>query len=298
MSFSSEVKSELCAIEPLKHCCAVAQAYGVLLYCNTFSSDSIRITTENSDFVRFLSILFKKAFRVSFDVIPEAESGKRSILITDIEKIERIYDILDIERKTISHHINFGKLEETCCKKAFVRGAFLAGGSVSNPQKSYHLEFATSHRNISGEMTALMHEIGFSPKETQRKGYEIIYLKKSELIEDFLVAIGATNCALKVMTAKVEKTIVGSVNRRVNCDSANLEKVVEAAQIQISAIRTLRQTGQLDELSESLRKTAILREENPDSTLAELALLFEPALTKSALNHRLRKLVELSKKEV
>ena len=138
-----------------------------------------------------------------------------------------------------------------------------------------------------------MREAGFQPKEATRKANYIAYFKQSERIEDFLTAIGAPLAAMEIMNAKLEKNLRGSVNRRVNCDAANLDKAVEAAQVQLEAIRSLEQSGQLEGLPDKLRETARLRLEHPEDTLAELAALCDPPATKSALNHRLRKLVEL-----
>ena len=139
-----------------------------------------------------------------------------------------------------------------------------------------------------------MREGEFQPKAASRKGNWVIYFKQSEYIEDFLTAIGAPLSAMEVMNAKLEKDLRGSVNRRVNCDAANLDKVVEAAQTQLEAIRRLEQAGLLDGLPRKLQETARLRMEHPADTLAQLAQLCDPPVTKSALNHRLRKLVELA----
>ena len=142
-------------------------------------------------------------------------------------------------------------------------------------------------------MLALMREMGLEPKAAQRKGNSVVYFKQSDRIEDLLTSIGAPLSAMEVMNAKLEKDLRGSVNRRVNCDAANLDKAVEAAQVQLEAIRSLEQSGQLEGLPDKLRETARLRLEHPEDTLAELAALCDPPATKSALNHRLRKLVEL-----
>ena len=193
----------------------------------------------------------------------------------------------------LAHHINFAVLEEPCCRLSFLRGAFLAGGSVTAPEKGYHLELSTSHLGVSRELPALMQECGFAPKQTVRKGYYISYFKQSGAIEDFLTAVGAPLAAMGIMNAKVEKTLRGGVNRRVNCDAANLDKAVEASQAQLEAIRRLERRGELDKLPDKLAEAARLRREHPEDTLAQLAQLCDPPATKSALNHRLRRLVEL-----
>ena len=138
-------------------------------------------------------------------------------------------------------------------------------------------------------------ELGFAVKDTTRSGSYILYFKQSDYIEDILTALGAPVCAMHIMEAKVEKDLRNDVNRRVNCETANLTKVVDAAQEQLSAIRRLEASGQFNELPDKLRKTALLRKEYPEATLSELAQMQDPPLTKSAMNHRMRKLVELSK---
>ena len=296
MTFGGEVKNELCRGELHRRCCAQAEAYGVLMYCNTFSGSEIRIVTEHEAFAQRLPALFQKAFRLTFDRLPEGE-GKRAFSIQSPEKLEIIHQTYGSDRSALALHINFAALEEQCCRMSFLRGAFLAGGSVTDPQKGYHLELATSHRSVSREMLALMGEESFFPKDAQRKGNSVIYFKQSESIENFLTAIGAPLSAMAVMNAKLEKDLRGSVNRRVNCDAANLDKVVEAAQAQLEAIRVLEREGVLESLPDKLQEAARLRVTHPEDTLAQLAERCDPPVTKSALNHRLRKLVELGQRE-
>ena len=294
MSFSSDVKQELCRAPLSRRCCAQAEAYGVLLYCNTFSSGEIRIITESEALAQRLPALFKKAFQITFDRLPDGE-GKHIFLITDPEKLSVVQQTYGGEERALALHINFGVLEESCCRIAFLRGAFLAGGSVTDPQKGYHLELSTSHQSVSREMLALMRELDLEPKDAPRKGNAVIYFKQSDRIEDFLTSIGAPISAMEVMNAKLEKDLRGSVNRRVNCDAANLDKAVEAAMFQIEAIHKLEQSGVLATLPEKLQEVANLRREHPADTLIQLAQRCDPPITKSALNHRLRKLIDMSK---
>ena len=294
MSFSSDVKQELCRAPLSRKCCAQAEAYGVLLYCNTFSSGEIRIITESDALAQRLPSLFKKAFQITFDRLPDGE-GKHIFLITDPEKLAVVQQTYGGEERALALHINFGVLEESCCRIAFLRGAFLAGGSVTDPQKGYHLELSTSHQSVSREMLALMRELELEPKDAPRKGNAIIYFKQSDRIEDFLTSIGAPISAMEVMNAKLEKDLRGSVNRRVNCDAANLDKAVEAAMVQIEAIHKLEESGVLATLPEKLQEVANLRREHPADTLIQLAQRCDPPITKSALNHRLRKLIDMSK---
>ena len=252
----------------------------------------MKIVTESPAFAQRLPALFRKAFRLSFDRLPEGE-GKRVFSIQAPAKLLLIHQTYGVDPEALALHINFAALEESCCRAAFFRGAFLSGGSVTDPRKGYHLELATSHRSVSREMLALLREEEFAPKDADRKGNSVIYFKQSEYIEDFLTAIGAPVAAMDVMTAKLEKDLRGSVNRRVNCDAANLDKVVEAAQGQLEAIRRLERSGRLETLPDKLQEVARLRAAHPEDTLAQLAEQCSPPVTKSALNHRLRKLVEL-----
>ena len=292
MTFSAQVKQELCRQTLSRRCCAQAEAYGVLLFCNTFHSRQVRIITESSQLKRRLPALFRKAFRLEFDQLP-AEKGKGTFLIEDPEKLQLIFSTFGLDADSaVSIHVNFAHLEEEHCQVAFLRGAFLAGGSVTDPMKGYHLELATSHYHVGREVPALLREVGFSPKATVRKGNYITYFKQSDHIEDFLTKIGAPVSAMAVMTAKLERDLRGSVNRRVNCDAANLDTVVAAAQSQIEAIRRLEEAGALSTLPARLREAAQLRVDNPELTLSELAGMCDPPVSKSALNHRLRRLVE------
>ena len=296
MSFSSDTKNELCKVECQK-CCAVAQCYGIVLYCNTFSNSEVKIVTENQAFAKILPRLFKRAFGFSFDSTAKSKSGKESFIIKSPEKIGKIFSVYGYEKEDVlAHHINYGVIEEECCRQSFIRGAFLAGGSVTDPEKQYHLELVTAHYNVSRETYSLLLDMGFSPKSASRSGNHIIYFKSSAAIEDFLTTIGAPVSAMDIMSAKIEKGMTNSVNRLVNCDTANVAKTVDAAQSQIEAINILKQTGKFKSLPEKLKYTAEMRLKNPELSLSELAEVFDPPVTKSGLNHRFRKIMELAGK--
>lgn len=296
MSFSANVKSELCRPEVEKGCCALAEAMGALLYANTFSADGIRIVTESRDLGLRLPRLFRKGLGVSFDLLPEeGGSGKLTYTITDREKIRQVFSACGFSAETsVSLHVNFALLEKDCCRRAFLRGAFLAGGSVTDPEKRYHLELSTTHWKVSRETGTLLLEMELPAKETERKGNSVLYYKQSEAIEDFLTVIGAPVSAMAVMEAKIEKDWRNEANRKTNCDSANVDKAVAAAQEQLAAIRKLEERAVLETLPEKLRQTAALRREYPETTLSELAELHEPPISKSAVNHRMRKLLALA----
>ena len=296
-SFSAGAKAELCKNFPQKQCCALAECFGILLFCNSFVWDNIRIITESREFAQRLPKLFRKAFGVTFDLQPEDDSAaKQNFQITDNEKIARIMASYGFDPKdTLALHINLPVVEDDCCKAAFLRGAFLAGGSVTDPAKGYHLELTTVHQSVSREAYTLLQEVlSFYPKTAKRGGGQVLYLKQSDQISDCLAYLGASVAAMGIMEAKLEKELNNKVNRRCNCDEANTSKVVEAAQEQLAAIRVLRERGAFAQLPQKIQQAAIAREENPESSLAELASMVEPPISKPAMNHRLKKLVQLS----
>ena len=271
MSFSSEVKAECCQIRFDRRSLAIAECYGILLYCNTFRASEIRIITACPDFAERLPRLFRKAFSVSFDQVPpEDAAGKRSFCIRDHEKILRILDS---------------------------RGAFLAGGSVTDPEKRFHLELATSHRSVCGEMRSILLELELEPKEASRGAHALLYFKKADQISDFLARVGAQVSSMHIITAKVEKEMRNTVTRQINCDSANADKTVSAAIRQNEAIRKVLKRDGMDALPEPLRDAALLRLANPEASLSDLALLSNPPVTKSCLSHRLNKIISLAGEE-
>ena len=292
MSFSSETKDELCRVPLSRPCCALAEAYGVLLYCHTFDRREIRIITAGDSFAQRLPKLMKRAFSLGFDVLPpEGAAGKHTFLITDPDKI---YTILSAygQESSLSPHVNFGVLESDCCRSSFLRGAFLAGGSVTDPDKRYHLEFFTGHNAVSREVYALMLEMGLSPRDSSRSGGAVTYFKQSEAIEDVLTTMGAPLAAMGVMQSKMQKDMRNAVNRRVNCDSANADRIVTASREQLEVIQKLEREYGLFNLPEQLQETAMLRIANPEASLSDLARLADPPVSKSCMNHRMKKLLD------
>lgn len=298
ISFSGAAKAEVCRVMPQKRCCALAECFGILLFCNSFGADGIRIITESREFAQTLPKLLKKAFATTFDTVPEQDGGGKLVFqVTEPSKIHSIMEEFGFHpQDTLALHVNLPIVEEDCCKAAFLRGAFLAGGSVTDPGKGYHLEITTTHQSVARETFTLMEEVmGFYPKAASRGGGQVLYLKQSELISDCLTFLGAPVAAMGIMEARLEKELNNKVNRRCNCDDANTSKVVEAAQEQLAAIRMLRERGLLESLPQKLVQGAAAREENPEASLTELAAMMEPPITKPAMNHRLKKLVELAK---
>ena len=298
ISFSGAAKAEVCRVFPQRSCCALAECFGILLYCNSFTADNIKIITESREFAQILPSLFKKAFNVTFDAFPSLEApGKLMFQIQDGEKIARIMDCCGFSpADTVALHVNLPLVEDDCCKASFLRGAFLAGGSVTDPGKGYHMELATTHKSVALETWVLLRELGSqNMKSAARSGGTVLYLKQSDLISDFLTFLGAPVAGMGIITAKLEKELNNKVNRRCNCDDANASKVVEAAQEQLAAIRTLEELGLAEKLPLKLRQAAIARKNHPYSALSELAEMMDPPITKPAMNHRLKRLVEYAK---
>jgi DNA-binding protein WhiA len=297
ISFSGSAKAEICRVIPHKKCCALAECFGILLYCNSFTTDGIRIITESREFGYILPKLFAKAFELEFDSFPSLESpGKLVFQIDDPEKLDVILASYGFDRSTLALHVNLPVVEDDCCKTAFLRGAFLAGGSVTDPEKGYHMEITTTHISVARETYALMQEVlGFYPKMAARGGGQVLYFKQSDQISDCLTFLGAPIAAMGIMEAKLEKELNNKVNRRCNCDDANTSKVVEAAQEQLAAIRHLKELGILEHLPQKLQAAAKAREKNPESSLMELASMMEPPISKPAMNNRMKKLLQTAR---
>ena len=300
-SFSASAKTEVCRIFPNRQCCALAECFGILLFCNSFQMDGIKIITESRDFAYILPKLFKKAFHLTFDSYPSLEApGKLVFQIWEEEKIGEIMNAFGFSvQDTLSLHINLPVVEEECCKAAFLRGAFLAGGSVTDPEKGYHMELTTTHQSVAREANALTREVmAFPPKMASRAGGQVLYFKQSEQICDFLTYLGAPVAAMGIMEARLERELNNKVNRRCNCDDANISKVVEAAQEQLAAIRTLKEAGMMEKLPAKMKQAADAREANPAASLTELAAIMDPPITKPAMNNRMKKLIQLAKETV
>ena len=295
MSFASETKTELCRSGLSKACCVRAELYGILLFCNSFTAGGVRILTEHRLFLQRTEKLLKKAAGITPDERRDEERGKLSLSLRDPGKLDKLCALFGSEpARNPAHHVNLGVLEEDCCRASFLRGAFLACGSMTDPSKSYHMELITGHYSVSKEVAALLREMEFRPGSLSRNGNYVLYFKHSEAIEDLLTLLGAPMAALRLMNAKVEKEVLNGVNRRLNCDEANLDKTVNASQAQLSAIRRLRELGKLEGLTPKLREAARLRQEHPELNLSQLGALADPPVTKSTLNYRLKKIMELA----
>jgi len=294
MFFSSDVKAELCRSRTGKKCCQLAECYGILLYSNTFTANEIRIITGSPDFAAHLPKLFKKTFGFGFDVSAEpSPGGKSSFRISDREKLRKIFAAFGVDlADALCAHVNYSILEEDCCRRAFITGAFLAGGTVSDPEKQFHFELSTCHASVAGETVPLLRELGFTPKQSKRKNSSLLYFKQSDTISDLLAMLGADITAMTIISAKIERGMRNKITSAINCDSANADKVVSAAQEQIDAIHAYAREYGLDTLPEVLHDAAILRITNPALSLSDLAKLSFPPVSKSCLAYRLRRISE------
>ena len=278
--------------------------YGMLLYGSVFTSREIRIISASDELFAFMPRLFRRTFGFGFDSISEkrSEKARRSFVIRDAEKLSAICERFGYDPDHMPVlHVNLGVLEEDHCRISFLKGAFITGGSVTTPEKGYHLEFATDHASVSRETHALLGELGFDARETTRKNINLLYFKQSDVIEDLLTLLGAGVSSMDLMSAKIEKVMMNTVNRKVNCDAANVKKAVDAAQAQLRAIRLIQERSELTLLPETERETARLRLEHPSETIADLARLHDPPVSKSCVSHRLRNILrtaeELEKQE-
>lgn len=296
MSFTSDIKSELCKIET-PTCCKISECYGILLFGRAFSEKLISISTENEEVVERLSHLLISCYSVQ----PHISGGgtKRDFFTVTIDDEQKCTEILnslgyfgfELGDSVIKHQ----NIEDDCCKASFVRGAFLSCGIVSDPNKDYHAEFPIKNGHLTDEFYDLLCDLGLKPKKSSRGQTHIVYFKESENIEDLLTTIQATNHTLELAGIKVFKDMRNHYNRVSNCEMANISKTVNAAVVQNRAITKLKETGNFEKLSDELRFVAELRQKNPEATLKELVELSGNNITKSGLNHRLSRLVTLAK---
>ena len=294
MSFSSDVKSEISKTENLSSCCFHAQVYGLVLFAH-FSKYNLSITTENSDvFSLYLSYL-----RDYCGVEPTiSESGTKKLtayLKTDKEK-ETVFEKFGHTLKETSLRINRANISEECCSSAFLRGVFLSCGTVTSPERGYHLEFVVPYKRLCMDLMKFMDELGLKPKYIVRKGNHIIYFKDSESIEDILAIIGAQDASLYVMGVKIEKDVKNKVNRRLNFEMSNISKTVDAANLQVEAIEYIESKTGISSLPENLQKIARIRLENPESSLSELEKILDEPISRSGINHRLGRIVKIAEK--
>lgn len=290
MSFSSDIKKELCAVKELTERQASAMLYGIM-YASRFENGRPVIQTESLDLMNAAAELMRAVFPgVKFGIVRLVKSAG-SLFTLKLKSgweqaAERFGSFDEINAEAVD-----GADEES---SAFLRGIFVTCGSVTDPNKEYHLEIVLPENHRTGILLDFITEHGMAVKETLRAHKRVIYAKESELIEDFLTYIGAANHSLEIMQVKIMKDFRNRVNRSVNCESANLDKTVAASNKSAEDIGYIFLTMGADWLSPELRETAQLRLANPELSLSELCGLFQKPISRSGLNHRLKKLSKLA----
>ncbi len=308
MSFSSDAKKEVLQSASSKRCCLLSEMCAIFAFSGRVSSSGnkhiLYITTESASLARRTYNLIKYNFDVTakIDILKKKQSSKFYYLInvTNRHEIVKMLKLMGFIKNDISEFVNY-KINEKfyenkCCLKSFIKGAFLSGASVSDPNKNYHLEFVTSHITLKESFVEIIKKTGFSPKEIIRKTNFVLYFKSSDEIADLLSYVGAYNALMEVHNTKIMKEMRNNVNRFVNCSTANMDKVIDAAMKQVANINYLKEHGHFEELSDQLKEIANLRVENMELGLKELGELMTPKLTKSGVNHRLKKIDELANK--
>lgn len=296
-SFSSVVKNELCTgVGELKDCCSRAMTYGLLLCGRSFGINGVSIVTEHEGTARLYSEKVSGITGTDYPVTA-LKGGKFSVVVTHRADRQKLLDYFSSSDKTVSLRINRAFVHDECCCAAFVRGAFLACGTMTDPSKSYSLELLLSYLHLTDDLLKLMQEIDFTPKMTRRRNSYVIYFRNSETIEDLLSVIGAQKCAFDIMEIKVEKHVKNTINRRMNFESANMDRRVEAAVNQLDAVRKLKAQGRFDALSEDLKELAQLRYDYPEDSLRDLSEKLSVSLSRSGVYHRLEKIIAFAEEE-
>ncbi len=307
MSFSSRVKQELFEhISAKRHCC-VAELAAILYFSGSLTSADngffLQIKTENGLVVRKSFTLLQKAFNMSTEMKARRErmGGADTLRLADRELLESVLtdtgfwdgqqDLSGVSLRVLA---DGPVLERACCQRAFLRGAFLCAGSVSDPEKGYHLELVCSRQTQAQQILTLLSGFEIDAHVVTRKKYFVVYLKEGSGIADFLNVTGAHVALMDFENSRVVRDVRNTVNRRVNCETANIAKTVNAASRQVEDILLLREKYGLERLPESLRQAAEARLEYPDASLKELGALLDPPVGKSGVNHRLRKLCDLA----
>ncbi len=294
MSFCSDVKDEICAIENEKPCCDKSEAYGLVLFARDFSSSKISFVTENPASAEKYASLIERVCGVTLK-INHSSSGKLSVNAETSQERQQIRSAFGHDKSELSLRLNRANIENECCQSAFLRGVFLACGGVTDPEKDYHGEFAVQRMNLCRDLEAFLGEVLFEPKSTQRKGCNVLYTKDSESVEDLLTFIGAQNSSLKLMSVKMFKDVRNNVNRKLNFETANISRTVAASLQQVEAIAAIRRTRGIESLPEDLQELAVLREENPEMSLRELGENLSVPISRSGVNHRLERIMEFAK---
>lgn len=306
MSFASQTKKELTQLEG-KICCVKAELAALLRMNGALSFSKkqflLDVTTENAAIARKIFISLKRIFQIQAEVLVRKKMRlkKNNVYVVRVsQQVREILEELEIIGASfeIRRDISPQLIGTTCCKRAYLRGAFLAGGSINHPDSSsYHLEIFTNYAEHAEALVQLMNTFSLNTKCLERKKGYVLYIKESEKITEFLNIIGAHQALFQFEDARIVKDMRNSVNRLVNCETANLNKTVAAAVRQIENIHLIDKHQGLDQLPDKLKELALIRLQNPDLNLKELGeLLPGEKVSKSGINHRFRKLEEIAQK--
>lgn len=306
MSFSVRTKNELARVVTNKRCCQMAEFLALIrmdgiVQISAYQKISLSVNTENAAVARKIFKLAKELFDIQTEIIVYKKSRLKknnvySIRIPPQPQVAQVLKILGLTDKQNNWNPYFREtfpqnlVVKQCCQRAYLRGVFLGGGSVNNPEGNYHLEIITNSRVHSKAISELMHDFNLPAKISRRKKWYVVYIKESEQIVDFLNIIGAHQALLNFENIRVFKDMRNQVNRLVNCETANLNKTVNASLRQIESIKIIQSTIGLRKLPQNLREIAELRLEFPDISLKELGEHASPKLGKSGVNHRMRKI--------
>ena len=294
-SFSQRVKTEICERQDKQACCRLSELYAVLLFAHTFNRREVRIITKSEAFAARLPALFSVLHLETF-LEKQNSRDKYVFVLDDKAAIARIFEAFELDYERFLYptlHANI--IEKPCCRLAFLRGAFLSVGFIVDPEKEFRVEFLTTRGHLMRQMRSLFLELDFSPKTTTRGNGHLLYIKDSEAIEKLLSMLGAVNAQMEVVNAKILRSVSNKANRRANCDIANTMKSFANARSQIDAIERIQRQRGLGFLDDKLRRAAELRLLYPDMSLAELCLLAEEPLSKSGLNYRLQKILDIAR---
>ena len=307
MSFSGEVKKELAKQFHKSRHCQIAELAAIFTFTGQVTTkDALTLcfTTENIQVAKKCYTLLKQAFHMETEMrASDAGGGHRGhtycIAIADEAQSRRVLQAIGV----IDVNGNFCEKEQLvdglvvlkdCCKRAFLRGAYLCAGSMSNPEKAYHFEIVCNEYEKATQLSELIHHFHIDSKVVLRKKYAVVYLKEGEQIVDMLNIMEAYRCLMNFENVRIVKEMRNSVNRQVNCETANIHKTVNAAVKQTQDIRLIMEKRGLSSLPLPLQEMARVRLEHPDAPLKELGTYFDPPIGKSGVNHRLRKLGELA----
>lgn len=310
LSFSGKTKEELSRHWSTARHCQIAEVAAIISMCGKVSIDSreryaVKVRTENVSVARKYFTLLKKTFNIETETFVSRNRSTESISYTTIIKkhedamrVLQASKLIDMEGEIAEEYSVIKNLvvQRGCCKRAFIRGAFLAAGSINNPEKSYHIEIVCASENKAEQIKELINSFGLESKVINRKKSYVVYLKEGSQIVDLLNIMEAPVALMELENVRILKEMRNSVNRMVNCETANINKTVSAAVKQTEDIQFIQNTIGLKKLPENLREIAEVRLAYPNATLKELGDLLSVPLGKSGVNHRLRKLSEIAEK--